>query len=99
MYTTAVGDYIPFDQNFTFNSVTTEVSFQITIMDDAQPEETESFGVGVRPLNDATIRVSLPEDDVDITILDDDEEETLRGAFDTIVNGYGCLLSYTMMHR
>ena len=98
MYTTAEGDYIPFNQNFIFNSATTEVSFQITIMDDAQPEETESFGVGVIPLNDA-IRVSLPEDDVDITILDDDEEETLRGAFDTIVNGYGCLLSYTMMHR
>ena len=67
----AGSDYTTVSLPFTFNSEATQLSFNITILDDGLPEETESFRVAVRTEVD-NIAVFLPEDVV-ISIEDDDQ--------------------------
>ena len=67
----AGSDFTTVSLPFTFNSEATQLSFNITILDDGLPEETESFRVAVRTEVD-NIAVFLPQDVV-ISIEDNDQ--------------------------
>ena len=65
-------DYIGLFEIFTLNSEITEVSFNISIIDDEVTEGDETFLVGVSSLNEFEIDVQLPESSV-VLILDDEQ--------------------------
>ena len=63
-------------QRYTFNSLLTSYSLNISIIDDSVFETTESFLVGLRFADEAPSRVILEPAQTNVEILDDDSKFT-----------------------